>query len=96
MIDRFYFTVTDLGRFLGKSPVTLRKWERDGWITIPRDSKGDRQVTIEDIRALADKAQGLGRISGFRLGMIRTACFALEVIERENSNARKHRNRRRS
>ena len=87
--DRFHFTVTDLGRLLGKSPVTLRKWERDGLITVPRDSKGDRSVTVDDVRALAAKAQELGRISGFRLGMVRTVCFALEVIERENRNVRK-------
>lgn len=80
----FHFTVTDLARFLGKSPVTLRHWERQGLVVFPRDSSGDRRVTADEIRHLARIAHRLGRISTERLHMVEASITLLKIIEKEN------------
>jgi DNA-binding transcriptional MerR regulator len=80
----FLFTVTDLARFLGKSPVTLRHWERQGLITFPRDGSGDRKLTLEQMRNVAKIARAMSRITEQRLNYINAAITLLEVIEQEN------------
>jgi len=82
--DRFVFTITDLARFLGKSAVTLRGWERQGLISFPRDEGGDRKFTIDDIRAAARVAHELRRVACPRLELIEATLTLLAVIEREN------------
>ena len=84
MINKFSFTVTDLARFLGKSSVTLRGWERKGLISFPRDPSGDRKFTTDDIRNFARQAKDLKRISGQRLQIIEACVTMLQMIEREN------------
>lgn len=84
MTDKFYFTVTDLARMLGKSPVTIRSWERKGLISLPRDSGGDRKMSIEDIKEVAFIAKELGRIPQSRLELIVSALTLLTYIEKEN------------
>lgn len=81
---KFSFTVTDLARFLGKSPVTLRHWERQGLITFPRDSAGDRRVTTNEIRQVARISKTLARISEERLNVVEATVTMLELIEKEN------------
>lgn len=85
MSGGFTFTVTDLARFLGKSPVTLRSWEKKGLFDFPRDSSGDRKFTTFDIRESARKARSLKRISNQRLQYIEACVTMLEMIERENT-----------
>lgn len=80
----FSFTVTDLARFLGKSPVTLRHWERQGLVVFPRDSAGDRRVTTNEIRQVARIAKQLGRITEERLNMVEAVVTMLEMVERAN------------
>lgn len=82
---RFYFTVTDLARFLGKSPVTIRGWERKGLIEIPRDSGGDRKLNVDDILRIAQVAQKLQRITFARHNMIVAAMVNIGLIEHYNS-----------
>lgn len=84
MSGGFTFTVTDLARFLGKSPVTLRSWEKKGLLSFPRDASGDRKFTVSDIRESAKKAHKLKRISNQRLQYIEACVTMLEMIEREN------------
>jgi DNA-binding transcriptional MerR regulator len=84
MSGKFTFTVTDLARFLGKSPVTLRSWEKKGLLTFPRDASGDRKFTTVDIRESARKAKSLKRITNQRLQYIEACVTMLEMIEREN------------
>jgi DNA-binding transcriptional MerR regulator len=84
MSDKFYFTVTDLARMLNKSPVTVRSWERKGLISLPRDSGGDRKMSIEDVKDTARIAQQLGRIPETRLELIISALTLLSYIEKEN------------
>jgi len=84
MTGRFSFTVTDLARFLGKSSVTLRGWERQGLFDFPRDSSGDRKFTTTDIRDVARKARELKRISKQRLQYVEACVTMLEIIEKEN------------
>ncbi len=81
---RFYFTVTDLARFLGKSPVTIRGWEQKKLLTIPRDSGGDRKLTTTDVRKAAKRARDLGRITAWRLHLVEAVITLLDIIEREN------------
>ena len=57
MGGKFIFTVTDLARFLDKSPVTLRSWEKKGLLSFPRDASGDRKFTTFDIRETAQKSK---------------------------------------
>lgn len=80
----FYFTISDLARFLGKSPVTLRGWERRGLISVPRDTNNDRKLTTKDIRVIALRAWDLKRITDQRLQIIGATLTLLEIIEREN------------
>lgn len=84
MSGGFTFTVTDLARFLGKSSVTLRSWEKKGLLTFPRDASGDRKFTTADIRESARKAKSLKRISNQRLQYIEACVTIIELIEREN------------
>lgn len=84
MSDHFYFTVTDLARFLGKSAVTLRGWEKQGLVKFPRDSGGDRKLGLGDVRRVANTAHELGRINLQRLRLVESAVTMLELIEREN------------
>jgi hypothetical protein len=82
--DKFTFTVTDIARFLGKSPVTLRGWERNNLISFPRDSGGDRKLDLADVRKAAQEAHGLGRINQDRLRLVEACVTMLEVIEERN------------
>ncbi len=89
---RFYFTITDAARFLGKSPVTLRQWERKGQVTLPRNPEGgDRRFDSGDIRNLGRIAYSLKRINRERLDLIIMSTTALDVIERENNAYRTRR-----
>lgn len=77
---KFTFTVTDAAIFLGKSPVTLRQWERKGVVRFTRLGT-DRRLTCEDMRLLAERALGLGRISAKRYLLVQAALTILELIE---------------
>lgn len=81
----FSFTVTDLARFLGKSPVTLRHWERQGLVNFPRDGNGDRRLSVNQVRHMARIAKTLGRISEARLNMVEATVYLLEQIEKTNA-----------
>ena len=84
MSTRFTFTVTDAARFIGKSPVTLRGWERQKMVKLPRDPGGDRKFYIEDIWNLALVAEKRGRISRDRLRMAQATLTMLRMLEKEN------------
>jgi predicted site-specific integrase-resolvase len=84
MTNGFSFTVTDLARFLGKSSVTLRGWERKGLFDFPRDPSGDRKFSTFDIREIAIKARDLKRISNRRLQYVESCVTMMQLIEREN------------
>jgi len=83
---RFHFTVTDLARFLGKSPVTLRHWERQGLVAFPRDTNGDRKLTTSEVRHMARLAHQLGRISEERLHLVEASVTMLQLVEQENDD----------
>jgi DNA-binding transcriptional MerR regulator len=83
----WHFTVTDAARFLGKSPVTLRKWEQQGIFTFSRVG-GDRRLSTREMRGLARIAQELGRITAERRRLIEASLTLLELIERENRSSR--------
>lgn len=82
---KFHFTITDLARFLGKSPVTLRHWERQGLVVFPRDNNGDRRLTCYEIRQIARIAKTLGRITEDRLNLVEASITLLEQVERQNN-----------
>lgn len=82
----FAFSISDLARLLGKSPVTIRGWERRGEISIDRHpSGGDRRLTTEGIREVAQFAHGRRRISIGRLRLIEATMTLIEQVQRENS-----------
>lgn len=85
MTGKFSFTITDVARFLGKSPVTLRGWERKGLITFPRDASGDRKFSLAEVRDVAKSARSMKRISKDRLKLIEAAVTMLELVEKENN-----------
>lgn len=81
----FHFTITDAARFLGKSPVTLRKWERQGLVSYPRlNGSGDRSFELSELRTLVARARELGRISELRARHAYAAITLLELIEYGN------------
>lgn len=84
MSDQFTFTVTDIARFLGKSPVTLRGWERQGLLAFPRDSGGDRKLNLDDVRTASQRAFELGRITESRLRLVEASVTIMEMIEEKN------------
>lgn len=79
--DRFVFTVTDLAVFLGKSAVTIRGWERQALINLPRDSGGDRKLNVSDIRSVSKWAREAGRITLTRYRWIEATCTLLTLLE---------------
>jgi hypothetical protein len=82
---KFTFTISDLGRMLGKSPVTLRGWDDRGLVDIPRDSSGDRKLACADIHTIADQAYELGRINRRRANLVHATMTLMEQIEAENN-----------
>lgn len=95
MTDSFTFTITDVARFLGKSPVTLRGWENQGWIFFPRDENGDRKFDSQGVLDIAEIAWEEGRINDYRIGLIRDAIRYIQVIERQNEDRTTRRTRSR-
>lgn len=82
--DQFTFTVTDIARLFGKSPVTLRGWERQGLISFPRDSGGDRKLNLVEVREAARSAHKLKRIPQDRLYLVEACVTLLQTIEEKN------------
>jgi hypothetical protein len=76
----FEFTISDLGQFLKKSPVTLRAWERKGLLSIPRVGT-KRLLTIDEVLEVANIALNAGRISQTRWENIRLALYYLQQLE---------------
>lgn len=81
---KFFFTITDLGRFLGKSPATLRSWERKKFITMPRDPSGDRKLNAREISGIAKLSYESGRIDRKRRDLVCASMTLIELIEQEN------------
>lgn len=78
------FTAVDLARLLGKSPVTVRQWDKQGFVKLPRDSGNERKLTSEDVRRVAKTAHEASRISKRRYQLILSTLFLLEQVELEN------------
>lgn len=79
----FRFSISDLGHFLGKSPVTIRAWERKKLVSLPRVGI-NRSLAVEDVRQVALWANKVGRITPERFTMIIDALGALSLLEQEN------------
>jgi hypothetical protein len=90
--SKFSFTISDFGILLGKSPVTLRQWERKGLIRFPRVGN-DRRLSTGQARVLARYARTLGRITEDRLLLVEAAITLLELMENEDRNPRSARSR---
>ena len=88
--SKFSFTISDLARFLGKSPVTLRGWERQGLISFPRNERGDRRFTVDDIRGVlrSEVCQDRVELSRRRLCAATLTLLALLEIEDETGSSR--------
>lgn len=82
-VSGFTFTITDLGIFLGKSPVTIRSWERKGEISIPRDEAGNRKLSARDVLMIADAAHHNKRIKKPRVLLIKQAIEALDALQKD-------------
>lgn len=79
----FKFSISDLGHFLNKSPVTIRAWERKGLIRLPREG-GTRVLGIHDVERVARIAHQAKRISDYRLLIVVKAIESLDYIEKDN------------
>lgn len=82
--ELFHFSISGVGVFLGKSPVTIRAWERKGLVSLPRVG-ANRSLTVPDLREVAQIAFHAGRITGDRLYLIGDALGALSIIEAEEN-----------
>lgn len=78
--DQFSFTISDLGILLGKSPVTLRQWERKGLVEFTRVGN-DRRISTGQARVLARYARSIGRIAEDRLLLVEATLTLLELLE---------------
>jgi hypothetical protein len=85
--EGFSLTVTDAARLLGKSPVTLRKWERLGYFEFPRIGD-DRRLGTADMRHLVANAVSRKVITTDRARQIELVLLTLEQIESENRRTR--------
>jgi DNA-binding transcriptional MerR regulator len=83
MSKEFHFTITDVARLLGKSPVTLRGWEHKGLIKFPRLGT-DRQFTCNEVIKAAEDAHKLKRITRNRLNLVKGAMAMLLFVEELN------------
>lgn len=81
----FIFTITDLGKFLGKSPVTLRGWEKQGLVSIPKEPSGDRKLYIKDVKDIVEVAYERKRISKERRELVLASLTILQVVEGMNN-----------
>lgn len=52
-----YFTLIDAASLAGISPQTIRAYERDGLLTVPRNSAGHRLFTMENIASARQISQ---------------------------------------
>lgn len=86
--SKFSFTISDLSRFLGKSAVTLRGWERDGLISFPRNGRGDRRFSVENLRDVLRQPVVRERVDPNRIRIIEAAITLLEIVENENRSNR--------
>src|ERR1017187_6791818 len=83
---RFTFGVSDVGRLLGKSPVTLRQWDDKGLISFQRiPGSQDRQSTTDGVRRICGAARDHGRISASRYHLVCATMTLLEEIEGSNN-----------
>jgi hypothetical protein len=82
-----------LARLIGKSPVTLRGWERDGLVDFPRNSKGDRSLEIRDIRLVCTNPRVRERLLPDRLKLVDATLTLLELLENEDRSDRSARKR---
>jgi predicted site-specific integrase-resolvase len=85
--EGFSLTVTDAARLLGKSPVTLRKWERLGYFEFPRLGD-DRRLRTADMRRLVENALSRHVITSDRARQVELVLLTLEQIESENCRSR--------
>lgn len=79
--SKFSFTISDAARFVGKSPVTLRGWERHGLIGFPRNGRGDRRFDVESLRTFLDSQVVVSRCDSDRIRLSHAALTLLELIE---------------
>jgi predicted site-specific integrase-resolvase len=85
---KFSFTISDLARFLGKSAVTLRGWERQGLIDFPRNGRGDRRFTLESLREVSIRPVVRERVLRDRIRLFEATITLLEIIENEDRDSR--------
>lgn len=83
MTRRLDLRITDIAPILGKAPVTLRGWEREGFIKFRRNSKGDRRINIDELLEITKRAHRAGRIDDTRRDIITAVVSLIKVMERE-------------
>lgn len=84
--SKFSFTISDLARLLGKSAVTLRGWERQGLVLFPRNRRGDRRFSVDDLRDVLRSRVVQDRVPEQRIRIIEATLTLLEIVEHENRN----------
>jgi DNA-binding transcriptional MerR regulator len=80
--SKFSFTISDLARILGKSPVTLRGWERQGLISFPRNGRGDRRFDLEGLRVVTRSSVVSERVDPDRIRLAEATVTMLELLEK--------------
>ena len=81
---RFEFSISDLGKLFGKSPVTVRSWDRKRLVEITRSPGGVRVVDCAGLRRIADWALSTGRIRQERYHLVAAVMTLVEQIEQSN------------
>lgn len=84
MTERFTWTITEAGFFLGKAHITMRKWESDGIFVFPRNEFNNRFVDTTSMAELAQAAYDARRITTRRRELILHGLAYLAAIEEEN------------
>lgn len=77
------FSITDIARFLGKAPVTIRKWDRTGEIQTGRIGP-KRSVGIEGMKLITEFAYENARITPARAKLVEETLFMMGIIQQEN------------
>jgi hypothetical protein len=79
----FQFSISDLATFFGKSPVTIRNWERKGLVFFQREGQ-NRVVSTEEMRHIARNLYHAKRIDKDRLRLIESSITNLQILEKVN------------
>jgi hypothetical protein len=79
--SKIYFTMGDLSALFDRSPVSLRQWQKKGYIYF--NGEGIRKLCPSEVKGVAKKAREIKGVNHHRLDILEAAMTLLEILEEE-------------